>query len=80
MPAKWGDIVDDELGSAPSTNRTLSGVIQEVCSPVILHLAGPAAAEAAFLVAPIHHLHLKDLLLQQQAAFVASSAVAHIIK
>jgi hypothetical protein len=30
--AKWGDIVDDELGSAPSgsANRTLSGVIQEV--------------------------------------------------
>lgn len=30
MAAKWGDIVDDELGSAPSANRTLSGVIQEV--------------------------------------------------
>ncbi|WIA24009.1 hypothetical protein OEZ85_013633 [Tetradesmus obliquus] len=29
--AKWGDIVDDELGSGPSgsANRTLSGVIQE---------------------------------------------------
>lgn len=28
---KWGDIVEDELGSIPSTtSRTLSGVLQEV--------------------------------------------------
>jgi hypothetical protein len=42
--AKWGDIVDDELGSAPSgsANRTLSGVIQEVRTDVIKALAAAA--------------------------------------
>jgi hypothetical protein len=30
---KWGDIVEDELGSAPVTTRTLSGVLQEVSWP-----------------------------------------------
>jgi len=35
---KWGDIVEDELGSIPSTTRTLSGVLQEVRK-----ILGPAA-------------------------------------
>lgn len=27
---KWGDMVEDELGSVTTTSRTLSGVLQEV--------------------------------------------------
>ncbi|KAF6251439.1 hypothetical protein COO60DRAFT_1628938, partial [Scenedesmus sp. NREL 46B-D3] len=65
--AKWGDIVDDELGSAPAGggNRTLSGVIQESSTAAAAVREVLSTNSSCF---PAQHVSLAGLAASEAAA------------